>query len=215
MLTSCIWSIVSSGGYTAMRNNPDLLKSHSLIFLFKSFCFLAVGLGVSAVLLFYGVRLMIGDNPYRAVVHINMFIRGYELREIDKQPLPYLLAIVLVSSVIGALWMTFIAPKYARYLQAQILVLPWISVIITSPIWGIIWSINLRSPQYFVEHFQSDPKAMMWLFYRTDAMSGLTLGWLSAIQSFPINLLSYLAFCSLLLAGKKLLMKVNALENRA
>jgi hypothetical protein len=198
-----------------MKNKPDLLKSHYLIFLFKSFCFFVVGLGASAFLLFYGVRLMIGDNPYRAVVHINMFVRGYELREIDKQPFPYLLTIVLVSSIIGALWMTFIAPKYTQYFKAQILVLPWISVILTSPIWGIIWSINLRNPQYFVEHFQSDPKAVMWLFYRTDAMSGLTLGWLSAIQSFPINFLSYFAFCSLLFAGRKLFMKVNAIETRA
>ncbi len=44
----------------------------------------------------------------------------------------------------------------------------------------------------------------MWLFYRTDAMSGLTLGWLSAIQTFPINILSYIAFCLLLLGSTKL-----------
>ena len=39
-------------------------------------------------------------------------------------------------------------------------------------------------------------------------MSGLTSGWLSAIQSFPINVLSYLVFCLLLFVGNKLFANV-------
>ncbi len=191
-----------------MKNNSDLPKYHSLITFFSSFCFLTIGLGVAAFLLFNGVKLMNGNNPYRTVLHINMGFRGYNFREVDQQPFLYLLAIVLVSSIIGALWTTFFAPKYIQHLKSQILVLPWISIIVTSPIWGIIWSIQLRSPQYFIEHFSSEPKAVMWLFYRTDAMSGLKLGWLSAIQSFPINVLSYVAFCLLLFVSRKLFSNV-------
>ena len=196
-----------------MKNNSEIPRSRSLKIFLLSFCFLAIGLGIAAFLLFNGVKLMIGDNPYRTVLHINMFFRGYRFKEIDQQPFPYLLTIVLVSSIIGSLWTTFIAPKYTQHLTAQILVVPWISVIITSPIWGIIWSINLRSPQYFVEHFSNEPKAVMWLFYRTDAMSGLTSGWLSALQSFPINILSYLAFCSILLLSRKFFSNIGVCKN--
>jgi len=191
-----------------MEKNSDQPKSHSLKTLFLSFCFLAVGLGIAAFLLFNGVKLMNGDNPYRTVLHINMGFRGYDFREFDKQPFLYLLTITLVSSIIGAFWVTFLVPKYKKNFLAHILVIPWISLVVASPVWGFIWSVNLRSPQYFVEHFSSEPKAVMWLFYRTDAMSGLKLGWLSAIQSFPINILSYVAFCLLLFVSRKLFSNV-------
>ena len=187
-----------------MKNDSNLLKYHSLTTFFLSFCFLTIGLGVAAFLLFNGVKIINGDNPYRTVLHINMGFRSYNLREIDQQPFPYLLTMVLVSSIISALWTAFWIPKRTKRLNVQILVVPWISLIMASPIWGIIWSVNLRNPQFFMEHFSTDPRAVMWLFYRTDAMSGLTLGWLSAIQSFPINVLSYTAFCLLLFASQKL-----------
>jgi hypothetical protein len=195
-------------GFVSMEKNSDQPNHHYLKTLFLSFCFIAVGLGIASSLLFNGVKLMIGDNPYRAVLHINMGFRGYDFREVDNQPFLYLLTITLVSSIIGALWVTFLAPKYKKNYLAQILVIPWISLIVTSPIWGFIWSVNLRSPQYFVEHFSNEPQAVMWLFYRTDALSGLKLGWLSAIQSFPINILSYVVFCSLLFASRKLFSNV-------
>jgi len=187
-----------------MKKSSESPRFHSLTTFFLSFLFLVSGLGVSAYLLFNGVKFMVRDNPYRSVLHITMPFFGYHFGEIDEKPFPYLLTIVLISAIIGALWITFIAPKFTRYIKRQILVVPWVCVIITSPIWGIIWSFNLRNPQYFVEHYSSDPRAVMWLFYRTDAMSGLTSGWLSAIQSFPINVLSYTAFCLLLFASQKL-----------
>ena len=187
-----------------MNKISESSKFHSLTTFLLSFLFLVSGLGISAYLLFSGVKFMINDNPYRSVLHITMPFYGYHFGEIDEKPFLYLLSIVLISAIIGAFWITFIAPRFTRYIKRQILVIPWICVIITSPIWGIIWSVNLRNPQYFVEHYSNDPRAVMWLFYRTDAMSGLTTGWLSAIQSFPINVLSYTAFCLLLFASHKL-----------
>jgi hypothetical protein len=185
------------------------MKNHSLFNMLKSFGFLFIGLGVAAFFLFNGVKLMNGDNPYRAVVHIDLLLRGYTFKEIDKNPTPYLLATVFVSAFIGALWTAFFAPKYTDLIKAQILAIPWICLFIASPIWGFIWSFNFRSPQYFMEHFSDDPKALMWLFYKTDAMTGLSYGWLSALQSFPINILSYVAFCSLLMASRKLFSNVS------
>jgi hypothetical protein len=186
-----------------MEKNSKQPKSHSIKTLVFSFFFLAIGLGIASFILFNGVKLMNGDNPYRTVLHINMGFRGYNFRAIDEQPSLYLLTITLISSIIGALWVTFLVPKYKKGFLAQILIIPWISLVVTSPILGLIWSAYLQSPQYFVEHFSNEPKAVMWLFYRTDIMSGLKLGWLSAIQSFPINVLSYTAFCLLLFASHK------------
>jgi hypothetical protein len=38
-------------------------------------------------------------------------------------------------------------------------------------------------------------------------VTGLSLSWLSAAQSFPLNLFSYVVFCGLLLANKKILLR--------
>jgi hypothetical protein len=197
-------------GFASMNKVSKSSKFHSMTTFFLSFGFLVIALSISAYVLFSGVKLTIKDNPYRSVLHITEPFFGYHFREIDEKPFPYLLTIVLVSAVIGALWVTFIAPKHTRHIERQILAIPWICVITTSPIWGIIWSVNLRSPQYFVEHYSDDPRAVMMLFYRTDAISGLTVGWLSAIQSFPINFLSYIAFCLLLFASYKLFSNVGS-----
>jgi hypothetical protein len=166
----------------------------------KSFCFLIITLGLAAFLIFNLATLIVGDNPYRSVVHISMPFTWYNFRELDSDPLPYLATIVTISSIIGALWVAFIIPKYPKHIFWQVLVIPWLSVVLTSPFWGFIWSINLRSPQWFGEYFPNDPSALMWPYYRHDALGGLMFGWLSALQSFPVNILSYIAFCSLLLA---------------
>lgn len=44
----------------------------------------------------------------------------------------------------------------------------------------------------------------MWMFYRHDIIFGLTSGWLSALLSFPINILSYIVAIGLILLGKRL-----------
>jgi hypothetical protein len=187
-----------------MANN-NVQKNYFLFTWLKSFVFLFIGLGISAFLLFYGVKLINGDNPYYTVLQIEFF-RGYHFHEIDDNPTPYLLTIVLISSFIGAFWTTFVASKYRRFFMVKILVLPWLCLIVTSPIFGFIWSYNHWTPQYFVDHF-NNPSDVMWLFYKTDAMTGLNSGWLSALQSFPINILSYVAICSLLFLSSRLFSK--------
>jgi hypothetical protein len=164
-----------------------------------------LGLGISAFLLFSGVKLLISDHPYRAVLHIFLGYKGLEFLEIDKHPFPYLLTIVTVSSAIGALWTAFVAPKYTQHVKLQIFVLPWICLLVTSPIWGILSSTTNPNLQFFVEHFSGAPKEVIsWLAHDTNAMLGLRLGWLPALQSFPINVLSYIVFCSLLFVSRKL-----------
>ena len=202
-----------------MSISSNLPKNHSLFNFLKSFCFLAIGLGISAYLFFNGVKLMAGNNTIadvlniRSVLHINLGARGHDFWEIDERPFPYLLTIVLVSSVIGSLWAAFVAPKYTRHFISQILVLPWISIFITSPIWGIIFSKSFLGLQYFVDNFPTNP--IRWIITETNALNGLTWGWLSALQSFPINILSYLVFCSLLLASRRLFSDVNVRKSNA
>ena len=191
-------------GFVSMQKTSKQTKSHVIKTIFWSFCFFAIGLGIASFILFNGVKLMNGDNPYRTVLHINMGFRGYNFRAFDEHPALFLLTITLISSILSALWVTFLVPKYKKYFLTQILVIPWISLIVISPIWGFIWSVYLRSPQYFVEHYSNNPTAVMWLFYRTDITSGLGWGWLSAVQSFPINVLSYTTYCLLLFASHKL-----------
>ena len=195
-----------------MEKNSDPSKYHFLTTFFWSFWFLAVGLGIATFLLFNGIKLMIGNNAIqdalniRTVLHINMGFRGHDFWEIDEQPFPYLLTIVLVSSLIGSLWTARVTSKHTQHFMLQILVLPWISVIITSMIWGIIFSKSFRGLQYLAENFPSNP--IKWLLTETNVMNGLTWGWLSALQSFPINVLSYTAFCLLLFASKRLFSNV-------
>jgi hypothetical protein len=195
-----------------MEDKSDIRNNRSLIIFFRSLCFFTFCMGLAAFILFNCVKLMIGDNPYQAVLHI-AWLRGYIFKGFDQDPYPFLLVIVFISSIIGASWTAFVAPKYTRHFILQILVIPWISLIITSPIWGMMWSFYLRSPAFFVENFPDNPKAVMWLYYRTDAIDGLKGGWIAALQSFPINILSYIAFCSILFASRKLFSDVNAHKN--
>jgi hypothetical protein len=70
-----------------------------------------------------------------------------------------------------------------------------------------MFSKGFRGLQYFAENFPSNP--IEWLLDETNVMNESTWGWLSALQSFRINILSCLAFCSVLLASRKLFSNVD------
>jgi hypothetical protein len=148
--------------------------------------------------LFYGVDSIDGNMPYNSPVVIFGGFRSYNMTEIRENPFPYLLSIAFVFSLLGAYWTTIMAPKHKRHSKLQILVIPWVAVILTGPIWGLIWSVNRWPPGSFTD---SD---VMMLFYKHDAIDGLNLSWLSAIFSFPINILSYVTVCGLLIVSKRL-----------
>ena len=168
------------------------MKKQNLRKFSLSFFFLLVSLAVAAYLILQFVWYLNRDKPYLATLCVNSGFVGYCFSKFDEHPLPYLLSIVLVSSLFGALWLVFWVSRYREGLIFQILSVPWISVVVVSPIYGLIYSMQLRSPAYF------DGSSLMWFYYRTDALDGLRWGWLSALQSFPINILSYTAFCVLL-----------------
>ena len=165
----------------------------------KPFCFLFIPTSVAAFLLYFGVGLLIAELTVGfSPVIVTDGYHGGQLEEITEHPFAFLLTISFIFSLLGASWLTVIEPKYKRFQSLQLLILPWIALILTSPLWGVIWSVYHWPPQDF-----SSLSTMIY-YYQYDALFGLRLGWLSAIYSFPINILSYISVCALLFVNKKL-----------
>jgi hypothetical protein len=185
-----------------MEMTPELKNKTRWVLFFKSFCFLLVTAAIAAFVLFFGLKFLQRNDLYHAPVQvvIGPWSR-YNLWEIAEHPFTYLLSISSIYALLGSLWIATIAPKHRRHQNLQALLIPWAAVILTSPFWGLIWSIYRWPPQLF-----SDSSTML-IFYRHDIEVGLILGWLSAIFSFPINILSYVVSYILLLISKKLFLR--------
>jgi hypothetical protein len=181
-----------------MQTTTEPAREHQWDSLLKSFSFLFVTTSIAAYLLFFGVDRLQGNYAYHSPVYIFNGYFGYFLWEIRQQPFAYLLSISFFLSLLGALWLGLVVPRTRRFHALQALAVPWIAMLITSPVWGLIWSMYRWPPQGF-----SDTSIMM-MFYRHDIGVGLSLGWLSAIISFPINILSYIVVYILLLISKRL-----------
>jgi len=176
----------------------------------RSFGFLFLALLIASIALFYfvltvfrGVIFGLQDAPIWVMVPF----RGVNFREIIETPLAYLSSISLVSALVGAIWTSFVAPRFSRRIPLQVLIVPWVAVLLTGPVWGLIWSVNHWPADGFVDY------ETMMLFRRTDVENGLYLSWLSAVQSYPLNILSYLIYCGLLLTNKRLFLHNRESEN--
>jgi len=181
-----------------MKTQVSSTQNNRIVTFTKSLGFLFTTTGIAAFFLFFGIDSIDGNLPYNSPVVIFGGFYSYNMTEIRENPFPYLLSISFVFSLLSAYWITFIAPKHKRYLNLQILAIPWVAVILSGPVWGLIWSVNRWPPESFSD------KDVMVLFYKHDAIGGLNLSWLSAIFSFPINILSYVAVCGLLVISKRL-----------
>jgi hypothetical protein len=178
--------------------------SARLLVFVKSFGFLLSTLLVASIALFYSVLYIFRGTLFGfqdAPIWITLYVRGANFIEFFDAPVTYLSSIALVSAIVGASWTGFIATRFSRLIWLQILIVPWIAVILTGPVWGLIWSVNHWPASSFGNH------AVLMLFRKTDIVTGLSLSWLSAAQSFPLNLFSYVVFCGLLLANKKILLR--------
>jgi hypothetical protein len=182
-----------------MKNDTDLPRDRRGLKLLKPFCFLFTTISVAAFLLYFGLASIPKESEYISPIVITDGYHGAYLREITQHPFAYLLTISFFAALFGTSWIVAVAPRYKRFHSLQLLLIPWVALIVTSPVWGVIWSVY-RHPQGF-----SDASAMM--HYRYDAMFGLNLGWISAIASFPINTLSYITVYLLLLFSKKLFLE--------
>jgi len=184
-----------------MKSTGKLEKKNIWAIFTASFGFLFITTSIAAFIVFFGVRFIRGNTTYESPVYVFNGYFGYSLWEIADYPFDFLLSISFFLALSGAFWIAFVAPYKKRYHSLQALAVPWIAVILTSPVWGLIWSMNRWPPGHF-----TDPDMMM-LFYRHDITVGLTLGWLSAIISFPLNLVSYSTVYALLLIAKRLFLQ--------
>ncbi len=180
-----------------LESTPKATKRVWLAPFARSFLFLFATTSVSAFALYFGVKYLQGPDQYFAPIFVFDGWHGSDLSTIAEHPFPFLLSISFLLALLAAAWIAIIAPKTKRYQGLQALLIPWITVILASPIWGVIWSIYRWPPEGF-----SDPD-VMWLYYRHDAMFGLDLGWVSALLSFPINILSFVLTYALVLLSKK------------
>jgi hypothetical protein len=169
----------------------------------KSFVFLFPILLIASFVLFYfvltvfrGVVFGLQDAP----IWIRLY-RGTNFREIIETPTIYLSSIAFVSSLVGALWTGILLPKFSRFIWLQIIIIPWIAIILTGAVWGLIWSVNQWPAEGFTMY------EIMMLFRRTDIKNGFLYSWLAAVQSYPLNILSYATFCGLLFVNKILFLK--------
>jgi hypothetical protein len=187
-----------------------MIKASSVFI--KSFGFLLPALLASSFVLFYfvlnvfrGMIFGLDDAP----IWLMLIFRGVNFQEIFETPLIYLSSIALVSALLGAIWTGFIIPRFPRLIWLQILILPWVAVILTGAVWGLIWSINHWPADSFRDH------ETMMLFRRTDIINGLSYSWLSAAQSYPLNILSYGVYCGLLLLNKKFFLRELLTEQKS
>lgn len=178
------------------------IQSQLFVFI-KSFGFLFPTLLAACFALFYfvlhafrGVIFGLNDAPIWL-----MLFRGVNFQDIFKAPAAYLSSIAFVSSLIGALWTGFVLPRFPRWVWLQILIVPWIAVILSGGVWGLIWSVH----QWPADHFEN--YEVLMLFRRTDIENGLLNSWLSAAQSYPLNILSYGVYCGLLFLSRKFFLR--------
>ena len=170
----------------------------------KSFGFLFPTLLFASFLLFYFILNVfrgVTFGPDDAPIWLRLGFIGINFQYILETPTIYLSSIALVSALVGALWTGFIFPKFPKLLWLQILIIPWIAVILTGGVWGLIWSLN----QWPTANFENYDVLM--LYRKTDIKNGLINSWLSAAESFPLNILSYSVYCWLLFLSKKFFLR--------
>lgn len=175
------------------------IKKNWKLFL-TSLCFLIPSFLIAAFAVFYAVLYLFpkyGQFDNNSPIQVLLLIKGHNFIEIRESPIPYLCSISLVSALVAAFWNAFILPG-SNHKLVQILFAPWVSVLFTGPVWGLIWSMN-RWP---AESFQTFDDLMYFRNY--DIGTGLSFSCLSAAQSFPLNIISFAAFCGLLYASTRL-----------
>ncbi len=150
---------------------------------------LFVTTSAAAFLLYFGMKALNGRSP------IAVFIPFAQVQAApyhDLYPIPYLLAIALVFAVVSALWLMLITPRFTRFRLLQIILLPWIALMLAGPVWGMLWVYHDMQAGFF----PAFPQMIDYL--RFGAQQGLYFT-LAVVQfSLPLNLLAYGAACLLL-----------------
>ncbi|CAG0929362.1 hypothetical protein TFLX_01279 [Thermoflexales bacterium] len=158
----------------------------------RMFGLMFVTAGATAFLLYFGMKALNGRTPIAIYVLFVHFAPYHEL-----YPIPYLLIIVLVFAIVGALWLIFIALRFIRFRFLQIIVLPWMAVLLASPVCGMLWVYHDMQAGFF----PAFPQMIDYLLF--GAQQGVLFALNVVLFSMPLNLLAYGVACLLLVMFAK------------
>jgi hypothetical protein len=143
--------------------------------------------GAVAFILYFGMIVLRGQSPIVVAIplaHVAPYLAEY--------PVPYLLTMAFVFAVVSALWLMLVMPRFTRFRFLQIMLLPWIALIVAGPIWGMLWVYHDMQAGFFPAFSQ------MIDYLLFGAQQGLFWLLVIALASVPFNLLAYGAACLLL-----------------
>jgi hypothetical protein len=143
--------------------------------------------GVIAFGLYFGLNALLGHSPIVVAVpfvHVAQYSSQY--------PLPYLLSIAFIFAVVSAFWLTVLMPRLPKFRLFQIALIPLFVVLLTGPIWGMLWVYHDMQAGFFPDFSQ------MIDYLLFGARQGLFFAFNGAVFSFPLNILAY-ALANLLL----------------
>src|SRR3970040_2116710 len=121
--------------------------------------------GMSAFGLYFGLRAFLGHSPLEVVVpfaHIAPYLNRY--------PIPYLLSIAFIFALVSALWYAVITDTFPRFRWFQIAMIPFLVVLLTGPVWGMLWVYHDMEAGFFPDF----PGMMGYLLFR--AQQGVACG---------------------------------------
>jgi hypothetical protein len=108
-----------------------LVEHEQICVVIKSTGVLFIVSNIAAFSLYFGLRALLNQPPviiWVPFAHLTFYH--------DQHPVLYLLSISLIFALIGALWLTVIAPKFSRLHQFQMALLPILTVLVTGPVLG-------------------------------------------------------------------------------
>jgi hypothetical protein len=149
---------------------------------------LFIAAGAAAFFLYFGMIALRGQSPIIVAIPL-AHIAPY----LDEHPIPYLLTIAFIFAVVGALWLMFIMPRFTRFRFLQIMLLPWITLLVAGPVWGMLWTFHDMQAGFF----PSFPQMINYLFF--GAQQGLLWVLIIALYSLPFSILAYAAACLMLI----------------
>jgi hypothetical protein len=154
-------------------------KAFVLIFSVSGAAACALYFGLKAWLLYPPILVPLSRAP---VIYLEIY------------PIPFLITLVALFALPGSVWLVFIAPRLKNLRWLQISMIPFLTIAMAGPAWGALEAYYIMT----VEGFHDFSGSLDYLAF--GAQIGWPVGFISALVSFPLNLLSYAMACALLYA---------------
>ena len=161
-----------------MKQIPRFIKIASVLF---------IASGTTAFLLYFGMIALRGQSPIVVAIPL-----AHVAPYLDEHSVPYLSAIAFIFAVVSTLWLMLIMLRFMRSRFLQIMLLPWITLLVAGPVWGMLWVYHDMQAGFF----PAFPQMVDYLLF--GAQQGLFWVLIIALYSLPISLLAYAAACLLL-----------------